>query len=223
MNAGLTVRQRVIKRTFDVAVAGVGLILLWPLILTAAAVARIETGEPGFFRQTRVGRNGQCFELLKIRTMRTDPAYKITVTVDGDPRITRWGRIFRRTKIDELPQLLNVLRGDMSIVGPRPDVPGFHDRLEGEDRVLLSVRPGMTGPAALHFRGEERLLTNVDDPIAYSANILFARKVAIDKAHIEHYRLVSDIRCIVDTIRAVLRPHRSMHQSDVTSPRAHSP
>lgn len=200
MNPGLTPQQRVTKRAFDIVVAGVGLVLLWPVILAAAVIARIETGEPAIFRQVRVGRYGRHFEVLKIRTMRSDPSLDSTVTVDDDPRITRCGRVLRRTKIDELPQLLNVLRGDMSIVGPRPDVPGFHDRLEGDDRIVLSVRPGITGLAAIRFRDEERLLAAQAHPERFNRDVLFPAKVALDRAYATSYSPWVDVRIIVGTL-----------------------
>jgi lipopolysaccharide/colanic/teichoic acid biosynthesis glycosyltransferase len=205
MTAGLTVRQRAAKRTFDVAVAGVALALLWPLIVIAAAVARVETGETGVFRQTRVGRHGRRFELWKIRTMRTDAARTSSVTIDGDPRITRCGHVLRRSKIDELPQLLNVLRGEMSIVGPRPDVPGFHDQLEGDDRIVLSVRPGITGLAALRFADEERLLAAQSHPERFNRDVLFPAKVALDCAYVAGYSLCADMRIIAATVARFLR------------------
>src|SRR5262245_51584903 len=124
----------VVKRLFDVALALAGLALLWWVIVLAALVARIETGERGLFVQSRIGRHGKPFDLYKIRTMRSSSVLRSTVTTLHDTRITRSGRLFRRTKIDELPQLWNVLVGDMSLVGPRPDVAGFADRLTGTDR-----------------------------------------------------------------------------------------
>jgi lipopolysaccharide/colanic/teichoic acid biosynthesis glycosyltransferase len=212
---GLTVRQRAVKRVVDIVVSGIALALLWPGIVVAATIARVETGEAGLFHQTRVGRHGRYFALWKIRTMRTDPAWTSTVTVDGDPRITRCGSVFRRTKIDELPQLLNVLRGDMSLVGPRPDVPGFHDHLEGDDRNVLSVRPGITGPAALRFADEERTLATVPDPAVFSASVLFPLKVAIDRQYVEQYRFRDDIRCLALTMRNMLFASGSSHWWDV--------
>ena len=200
MTSGLTARQRVVKRAFDIVVACVGILVTWPLMVVAALAARAETGEPGIYRQTRIGRHGEPFKLLKIRTMRSDPTIITTVTVDGDPRITRWGRVFRRTKIDELLQLLNVLRGDMSIVGPRPDIPGFHDRLKGPDRVILSVRPGITGLAALRFADEERVLATQAHPEDYSRTVLFPRKVALDRQYVQQFSLSSDLYIIIATL-----------------------
>lgn len=194
-------RDALIKRTFDVVLALVLLTLTWWLIALAVLAATIDTRRSGLFRQTRVGRDGRPFTLYKVRTMREHATVDTVVTTTDDPRITPLGRLLRRTKIDELPQLVNVLRGDMSFVGPRPDVPGFADRLEGDDRVVLSIRPGITGPATLKYRREEELLAGVDDPEAYNRNVIFPDKVAINRHYIEHYSLREDMRCLIDTVR----------------------
>ena len=194
-------RDAIIKRTFDVVLALVLLALTWWIIALAVVAATIDTRRFGMFRQTRIGREGRPFTLYKVRTMRDHADVDTVVTTTDDPRITRLGRLLRRTKIDELPQLLNVLRGDMSFVGPRPDVPGFADRLEGDDRVILSIRPGITGPATLKYRKEEELLAGVDDPEAYNRDVIFPDKVAINRRYIEHYSLGEDIRCLIETVR----------------------
>ena len=166
-------------------------------------MARLETGEPGIFRQQRVGRDGVLFDVQKIRTMRSSGAQATTVTVQGDSRITRLGRILRRLKIDELPQLINVVKGDMSLVGPRPDVPGFADLLEGEDRKVLKLRPGITGPAALAYRHEEQLLQSQPDPERYNREVIWPDKVAINRQYVEGWSLRTDVHCIAMTIRSV--------------------
>ncbi len=194
-------RDAAIKRTFDVVLAFVLLVLTWWLIVLAVLAATIDTRRSGLFRQTRIGKNGRPFTLYKVRTMRDDATVDTVVTTTDDPRITPLGRLLRRTKIDELPQLFNVLRGDMSFVGPRPDVPGFADLLEGDDRIVLSIRPGITGPATLKYRREEELLASVDDPETYNRNVIFPDKVAINRHYIEHYSLREDVRCLVDTVR----------------------
>lgn len=136
---GLTRRQRLAKRTLDLLVSAVGLILTGWIILVAALLAGVDTRRGGFFVQERIGLHGRRFRLLKIRTMRDRDSGQgmTTVTTSADPRVTAFGRILRKTKIDELPQLINVFVGDMSLVGPRPDVPGFVDQLEGGDRIVL--------------------------------------------------------------------------------------
>lgn len=219
MIGGLTTRQRAIKRAFDLIVASGGLLITWPVIVMAALVSRAETGESGIFRQTRIGRYGEPFEVLKIRTMRSDPAITTTVTVDGDPRITRWGALLRRTKIDELPQLLNVLRGDMSIVGPRPDVPGYYDGLCQSDHEIFSVRPGITGPATVALCDEERILATLDEPDVYSQYVLFPRKVAINRTYVDEQNLWADMRCIITTLRILVdRPSRSRRPPTTARP-----
>ncbi len=150
--------------------------------------------------QRRVGRNAKIFNVIKIRTMKPVVNLNINVTTSDDIRITTLGKLLRKAKIDELPQLVNVLLGQMSFVGPRPDVPGFADKLEGEDRAILSVRPGITGPATLKYRDEEKLLASVNDPETYNNEVIYPDKVKINLAYIKNYSLSSDIKCILSTI-----------------------
>jgi lipopolysaccharide/colanic/teichoic acid biosynthesis glycosyltransferase len=188
------------KRLIDLVAAFTGLLLAGWIIALAALVARFETGEPGIFVQSRIGRHGKPFDVYKIRTMKSDAAHATHVTTSDDPRITRSGSLFRRTKIDELPQLYNVLIGEMSLVGPRPDVAGFADRLEGEDRAILALRPGITGPASLAYRDEESLLAAVADPEAYNRDVIFPDKVRINLDYIRNYSLASDFRFILRSL-----------------------
>lgn len=181
-------------------VSAAGLIATGWIILLAYIGATIDTGKSGFFRQTRVGRDGRLFKTIKIRTMRDIASVDTTVTTADDPRITALGRLFRRTKIDELPQLINVFLGEMSFVGPRPDVPGFADELSGEDRVILSVRPGITGPATLKYRNEEELLAKQDDPEKYNREVIFPDKVKLNREYVENYRFRRDIEYILKTV-----------------------
>jgi lipopolysaccharide/colanic/teichoic acid biosynthesis glycosyltransferase len=199
--SGLGRRQAILKRAMDISGAAVGLVILSPVIAAAFIAATIDTRAPGFFRQERIGRWGRPFRVVKIRSMRVDPRIATSVTTSHDPRITRLGAMFRRTKLDELPQLWNVLRGDMSFVGPRPEVPGFADRLTGADRLLLSVRPGITGPATIHFRDEERLLAESDDPEAYNRDVLFPTKVRMNLEYIRQYSLRRDLVYLWRTLR----------------------
>ncbi|WP_292660617.1 sugar transferase [Nitratifractor sp.] len=189
------------KRLFDLL--GASLLLVPALLPIAIAylVARIETGESGFFLQERIGKDGKPFRMIKIRTMKTVPAGGSTVTTARDPRITRSGRLLRRWKIDELPQLFNVVKGEMSLVGPRPDVPGFADRLEGEDRIVLSVPPGITGPASLAFRDEEELLAGVEDPERYNREVIWPQKVRINREYLENWSLRRDIEILWKTLK----------------------
>ena len=198
--SGLSTGQAVIKRSFDFMVALFGLLVTWWLILLAWVAASIDTRSNGFFIQKRVGRNGEIFRVVKIKTMHPVAAFDTTVTRRGDPRITPLGAFFRRTKIDELPQLWNVLFGDMSFVGPRPDVPGFADKLQGEERAMLSIRPGITGPATLKYRNEEELLAAQDDPEAYNRDVIWPDKVRTNLQHIQEWSLWNDCCYIFRTI-----------------------
>lgn len=197
---GLSPAQAMLKRGFDLLLAFVGLLPGFWLITLGWLVATIDTRQNGFFIQQRVGRNGRLFNVIKIRTMRNVAGVETTVTTGADPRITRVGRILRKTKIDELPQLVNVLKGDMSFVGPRPDVPGFADRLADEDKVVLSIRPGITGPATLKYRDEETTLARQADPEAYNRYVIFPDKVRINREYIENWSLAGDIRYLWQTI-----------------------
>ena len=197
---GLSSFQAFQKRTFDLFFAALGLLVAWWLILLAWVAASIDTRSNGFFVQKRVGRNGRIFHVVKIKTMRPVAALDTTVTRRGDPRITPLGAFFRRTKIDELPQLWNVLVGDMSFVGPRPDVPGFADTLQGQERAMLSIRPGITGPATLKYRNEEELLAAQDDPEAYNRNVIWPDKVQINLQYIREWSLWNDCCYIFRTV-----------------------
>ena len=197
---GLSIGQAAIKRSFDFTVALFGLLVTWWLVLVAWIAASIDTRSNGFFIQRRVGRNGKTFRVIKIKTMRPVAEFDTTVTRRGDPRITPLGAFFRRTKIDELPQLWNVLLGQMSFVGPRPDVPGFADTLLGEERAMLSIRPGITGPATLKYRNEEELLVAQDDPEAYNRDVIWPDKVQINLEYIREWSLWNDCCYIFRTV-----------------------
>jgi len=196
----MTPAEQRLKRGFDLIVAGVGILLVAPVIMAAWLVAALETRSNGFFLQTRIGKHGKPFRVIKIRTMIPAASEGLTVTTATDRRITRSGRWMRRFKIDELPQLINILRGEMSFVGPRPDVPGYADRLEGEDRIILSVRPGITGPASLKYRDEEAILARVRDPKRYNDEVIWPDKVAINKAYIREWSFWKDIHYLVQTL-----------------------
>jgi len=178
----------------------VGLFLTWWVILLAYVAATIDTRKNGFFTQVRVGRYGRPFRTIKIRTMRDVAGVDTSVTTNTDPRITRLGAFFRKAKIDELPQLINVLLGQMSFVGPRPDVPGFADRLQGEERIVLSVRPGITGPATLKYRNEEEILAQQDDPERYNREVIYPDKVKINVEYVRSYSFWRDLRYIGRTV-----------------------
>lgn len=197
---GLPIFFATSKRTFDLLFATLGLLLTWWLILAGWAAASIDTQQNGFFIQERVGRGGKVFRVVKLRTMRSITGLNTTVTQAGDARITRIGRLLRKFKIDELPQLWNVLKGDMSFVGPRPDVPGFADRLAGSDRDILSLRPGITGPATLKYRHEEEMLANVEDPETYNREVIWPDKVRINREYLRKWRFRNDLKYIWWTI-----------------------
>ena len=175
------------------------LISVW-LILIAWIIACIEVKENGLFIQQRVGMNGKLFNIFKIKTMKAVIGIDSTITSAKDIRITRIGAFFRKTKIDELPQLWNVLIGQMSFVGPRPDVPGYADRLQGKDRMVLSIRPGITGPAQLAYKDEEDILAAQNDPVKYNDEIIWPDKVRINLEYIEDYSLFRDFYYIWKTI-----------------------
>lgn len=193
--------NRFIKRTFDLVIATIGLIFTSPIILISALLVRIFYGESGFFTQVRVGKNGKKFKIIKIKSMSSKVKFDTTVTTDNDPRITKLGRFFRKTKIDELPQLINVVNGEMSFVGPRPDVEDVVNSLdEDEKRMYLSIRPGITGPASIKYKNEEKILANVDNPEQYSIEVIFKDKVHINFEYIKEYSFFKDISYIFNTV-----------------------
>lgn len=196
----LNAKQVMVKRIFDVVFSLLGLFFFWPIIFFAWIIASVDTKSNGFFVQERVGLQGRIFRVKKIKTMK--PSYIITTTVTktGDPRITKSGAFFRRTKIDELPQLWNVLVGDMSFVGPRPDVPGFADQLKGDERIILSIRPGITGPATIKYKNEEEILSEQKDPEKYNEKVIFPDKVKINMQYINDWNLLKDIKYIIQTV-----------------------
>jgi lipopolysaccharide/colanic/teichoic acid biosynthesis glycosyltransferase len=196
----VTFRQRFIKRGFDILLAALGLLLLWPLILIVALVIRIVDSRPVIFSQGRVGRNGKLFSVHKFRTMSMKQNFQSTVTTLQDSRITPVGKFIRKWKLDELPQLWNVLVGKMSFVGPRPDVQGYADKLLGEDRIILTVRPGITGPATLKYRNEETLLAAQDDPEQYNNEVLWPDKVRLNREYVKNWSFWGDMRLILKTI-----------------------
>lgn len=188
------------KRAIDIVAALVGLILLSWLLLVAWLVAAIDTRSSGLFLQERVGRHGKRFRVVKLRTMRPVVGIATTATTRNDPRITTAGAWLRTLKLDELPQLWNVLVGEMSLVGPRPDVPGFSDQLQGEARRILEVRPGITGPASLAFRNEEDILAGAECPEQFNREVIWPAKVAINLRYVNERTLLGDLLCILATI-----------------------
>ena len=194
------------KRMFDVALATLGLLLLAPLLLVIAAAIKLDSPGPVFYRQERVGRHGRLFRIHKFRTMRHDPADAgLQITVGADPRITRVGAWLRRTKLDELAQLLDVLQGSMSIVGPRPEVPRYVALYPADlcDKVL-SVRPGITDPVSLEFRNESDLLARAADPQREYEQVILPRKLAYAVRCVEEASLARDLQVICRTLAILL-------------------
>lgn len=192
--------NRFIKRLFDIVVSFLGLIVTLPIILISALLVRINYKESGFFTQNRIGMNGKVFKIIKIKTMSSKINYKTTVTTDNDPRITKLGRFYRKTKIDELPQLINVLKGEMSFVGPRPDVEELIYSIDEEKRrAFLSIRPGITGPASIKYKNEEEILAKEKNPEIYNKEIIFPDKVRINQDYIIKYTIFKDIIYIIET------------------------
>ncbi len=188
------------KRIFDLILAFVGLIALSLPMIAIAVWILARSGPPALFRQTRIGRNAEPFECYKFRTMDTCTGLRTMVTINHDPRITPQGRIMRQYKLDELPQLINIIKGDMSFVGPRPDVSGYADQLEGEDRLILELRPGITGPATLAYRDEETVLAKVSDFEKYNDEVIYPHKVQLNRAYYADVSLWLDLRLLVRTL-----------------------
>lgn len=189
-----------LKYIFDRLMALIGLLILWPVLLIVAIMIKVRMpGGPAIFRQKRVGRNGRLFTMYKFRSMTVGHGGS-SVSVAGESRITPLGATLRRYKLDELPELWNVLIGDMSFVGPRPDVPGYADQLKGSDRDVLRLRPGITGPASLKYRDEENLLARQSDPQKYNDEVIFPDKVRINLYYLHHYSFIKDIQMIICTV-----------------------
>ncbi len=188
------------KFLFDRIVSFIGLLFLWPVLLIVAILIKIKMpGGPVFFTQKRVGRNGKLFTMYKFRSM-TVAHSGSSVSVAGESRITPFGAKIRKYKLDELPELWNVLIGDMSFVGPRPDVPGYADKLQGEDRLILKLRPGITGPASLKYANEEEILAKVENPQQYNDDIIFPDKVKINLEYYYNHSFFGDLKLIFQTI-----------------------
>ena len=195
-----------LKRTFDFLASLLGLLLLSPLILCIAVWVKCDSKGPIFYRQVRVGKDGREFKLLKFRSMRmgADRAGLLTLG-DRDPRITRSGFWLRKTKLDELPQLFNVLVGDMSLVGPRPEVPKYVALYTPEQREILSVRPGITDAASVEMSNEAELMAQQADPEGYYVNVQIPLKIKLAKEYIAQQSFLSDLKLIVRTIGVMFK------------------
>lgn len=188
------------KYLFDRIMAFVGLIVLSPVLLVVWMLIRVKMPDgPAVFTQKRVGKDGKLFTMYKFRSMSAHHSGS-TVSVAGESRITPLGAKLRRYKLDELPELWNVLIGDMSFVGPRPDVPGYADKLEGDDRRVLQLRPGITGPASLKYRDEEILIASQANPQEFNDKVIYPDKVRINLYYLDHYSFLADIKMIFATV-----------------------
>lgn len=188
-----------LKFLFDRIVSFIGLLIFWPVLLVIAILIKVKMPGAVLFVQERVGRNGNLFLVHKFRTMEGEQTELPIAALEQD-RITPFGKALRRFHLDELPQLWDVLIGKMSFVGPRPDVPGYADKLEGEDRVILKLRPGITGPASLKYRNEEELLASVEDPVRYNDEVIWPDKVRLNKYYYHHYSFLKDLEMILATV-----------------------
>ncbi|MDC9722307.1 MAG: sugar transferase [Urechidicola sp.] len=195
----LSQKQQISKRLFDISLGIIGLIIFLLPMIFFIIIASFSTKSFGIFSQNRVGKNAKLFKLFKIKSMRVNDATN-HITSANDLRVTKFGKFLRKSKMDELPQLFNVLIGDMSFVGPRPDVEGYADKLIGDDRIILSVKPGITGPATIKFNNEEELLAQQENPIKYNDEVIWPQKVKINLLYIEEWSMMNDIRNIYITV-----------------------
>ena len=197
--------QLMLKRLMDVVISGCALLVLWPLLLLIALAIKIDDPGPVFYRQVRVGRNGKEFRIFKFRTMVVDADKKgLQITVGRDSRITRVGAFLRKTKLDELAQLLNVLTGEMSFVGPRPEVPKYVDLYTPYQRQVLLVRPGITDYASIAYRNENDLLAGADDPERMYIETVMPDKIELNMRYLREISPLADVRLILKTIIAVI-------------------
>lgn len=196
------------KRLFDVVVSGIGLFLISPLLLATAVAVRLTSQGPVLFRQERVGRAFRRFRILKFRTMVQDaPRLGRQITCGNDVRITPLGRILRKSKIDELPQLLNVIRGDMSLVGPRPEVPKYVDMFHDDYETILKVRPGITDLASIEYIDEQSVLGNAQDPESEYIERVLPHKIGLAKQYVERQSFFLDLRIILGTFGSLVASH----------------
>ena len=197
-----------LKWLFDKLASLFGLLFLSPVLLVVAILIKVKMPGPILFCQKRVGQYGKLFTVYKFRSMTVKAEASIaskgseatSIASTEQSRITPFGEKLRRYKLDELPELWNVLKGDMSFVGPRPDVPGYADQLKGEERDILKLKPGITGPASLKYRNEEELLASVDNPIQYNDEVIFPDKVRLNLYYLKHYSFIKDIQMIICTV-----------------------
>ena len=188
------------KVIFDYFFATVGIFILMPLFIIIAICIKSTSKGPIFYHQERVGRNGIIFTIIKFRSMIAEHGDNNTITINGDLRVTPFGRFLRKYKLDELPELLNILKGEMSFVGPRPDLPGYADKLKGNNRKILELKPGITSEASLKYANEEEILSKKDNPINYNNKIIYPDKIKINLDYYYNHNLWIDIKIIFATI-----------------------
>ena len=192
--------QYFFKRCFDIVLSLLALICISPILIVFSILLYFANNGAGvFFCQPRPGYKGKIFKVIKFKTMNDNKGPDGNLLPDTQ-RITRIGKFVRNSSIDELPQFFNVLKGDMSFVGPRPDVPGYADQLKGKDRDILKLKPGITGPASLKYRNEEELLASVDNPTQYNDEIIFPDKVKLNLYYLRNYSFIKDIQMIICTV-----------------------
>lgn len=198
--------QLVLKRLMDIVISGCALLVLWPLLLLIALAIKLDDPGPVFYRQVRVGRGGREFRIFKFRTMVVDAEKKgLAITVGRDSRITRVGAFLRKTKLDELAQLLNVLAGEMSFVGPRPEVPKYVGLYTPYQRQVLLVRPGITDYASIAYRNENDLLEGAQDPERLYIEEIMPAKIELNMKYLHEISPLEDLRLIFSTVAAVIR------------------
>lgn len=193
------------KRIFDIVASGLGLIVLSPLFLILAIWIKLDSKGPVFYRQVRVGKKNKDFRIFKFRSMRVGSDKGSLVTIGGhDPRITRSGYIIRKFKFDELPQLINVLIGDMSLVGPRPEVRHYVNYWTQEQMHVLDVRPGVTDPASIKYRNENELMEKAEDPEKYYIEVIMQEKSKLYLEYVHTHSFLGDIRLILKTFWVIV-------------------
>ena len=206
------------KRFFDLLCSGVGFAVLSPFFVAISILIRLDSPGPVFFRQERIGRRFRPFIIYKFRTMRFHPKpVGLQITAGGDSRITRIGRLLRNTKIDEWPQLINVLQGHMSLVGPRPEVRKYVEWYKEDYEKILSVRPGITDVSSITFRNEENVLQGIDDPEQYYVHVLLPKKIRLAQEYIQRASFSYDLKLIFKTLREVIFPSTSTQKPLIPS------
>ena len=194
------------KRLFDIIASFIGIMMLFPVFIIISILIIIDSGFPIFYRQSRVGKNNIDFKLWKFRSMHTDADKRGFLTVgDRDPRITKMGFLLRKTKLDELPQLINVLNGAMSLVGPRPEVRRYVDHYDDAQMRVLSIRPGITDNASIKFRNETEILANQENPEQYYIDHILPEKTALYLKYVDSRSFLGDLKMIINTFVAIIR------------------